>query len=106
MVVVGGGGVAGRDEDRFGLEYDLDVYNIVAVSDFNMGGAPPAAPARSRPAASSAPQSREVRNRGSCRRPAAAMEKAALRCPARANLSDSDCSACPGDSHRHSSSEA
>ena len=30
---------AGRDEDRFGLEYDLDVYNIVAVSDFNMGGA-------------------------------------------------------------------
>ena len=28
-----------RDEERFGLEYDLDVYNIVAVSDFNMGGA-------------------------------------------------------------------
>ncbi len=28
----------GRDEERFGLEYDLDVYNIVAVSDFNMGG--------------------------------------------------------------------
>ena len=27
-----------RDEERFGLEYDLDVYNIVAVSDFNMGG--------------------------------------------------------------------
>lgn len=25
------------DEERFGLEYDLDVYNIVAVSDFNMG---------------------------------------------------------------------
>ena len=25
------------DEDRFGLEYDLDVYNIVAVADFNMG---------------------------------------------------------------------
>ncbi len=25
------------DEDRFGLEYDLDVYNIVAVSDFNFG---------------------------------------------------------------------
>ena len=25
------------DEDRFGLEYDLDVFNIVAVSDFNMG---------------------------------------------------------------------
>jgi aminopeptidase N len=25
------------DEDRFGLEYDLDVYNIVAVNDFNMG---------------------------------------------------------------------
>ena len=25
------------DEERFGLEYDLDVYNIVAVADFNMG---------------------------------------------------------------------
>ena len=25
------------DEERFGLEYDLDVYMIVAVSDFNMG---------------------------------------------------------------------
>ena len=25
------------DEDNFGLEYDLDIYNIVAVSDFNMG---------------------------------------------------------------------
>ncbi|MEO1731174.1 MAG: aminopeptidase N [Pseudomonadota bacterium] len=25
------------DEDVFGLEYDLDLYNIVAVSDFNMG---------------------------------------------------------------------
>lgn len=25
------------DEERFGLEYDLDVYNIVAVNDFNMG---------------------------------------------------------------------
>ena len=25
------------DEERFGREYDLDVYNIVAVSDFNMG---------------------------------------------------------------------
>ena len=25
------------DEDRFGLEYDLDLYNIVATSDFNMG---------------------------------------------------------------------
>ncbi len=25
------------DEDRFGLEYDLDVYNIVAVSDYNFG---------------------------------------------------------------------
>ena len=25
------------DEDRFGLEYDLDLFNIVAVSDFNMG---------------------------------------------------------------------
>merc|ERR1719450_572157 len=25
------------DEQRFGLEYDLGVYNIVAVNDFNMG---------------------------------------------------------------------
>mmetsp|Transcript_13766 Transcript_13766/g.26264 ORF Transcript_13766/g.26264 Transcript_13766/m.26264 type:complete len:1014 (-) Transcript_13766:37-3078(-) len=25
------------DEDTFGLEYDLDIYNIVAVNDFNMG---------------------------------------------------------------------
>ena len=25
------------DEDTFGREYDLDVFNIVAVSDFNMG---------------------------------------------------------------------
>jgi aminopeptidase N len=25
------------DEEAFGLEYDLDVFNIVAVSDFNMG---------------------------------------------------------------------
>lgn len=25
------------DEDTFGLEYDLDVYNVVAVGDFNMG---------------------------------------------------------------------
>jgi aminopeptidase N len=25
------------DEDRFGLEYDLSTYNIVAVNDFNMG---------------------------------------------------------------------
>lgn len=25
------------DEDVFGLEYDLDLFNIVAVSDFNMG---------------------------------------------------------------------
>ena len=25
------------DETRFGLEYDLEVFNIVAVSDFNMG---------------------------------------------------------------------
>jgi aminopeptidase N len=25
------------DEDKFGLECDLDVYNIVATSDFNMG---------------------------------------------------------------------
>jgi aminopeptidase N len=25
------------DEQRFGLEYDLDIYNIVATNDFNMG---------------------------------------------------------------------
>ncbi|GMH88628.1 hypothetical protein TrVE_jg3264 [Triparma verrucosa] len=25
------------DEDKFGLEYDLDIYNVVAVNDFNMG---------------------------------------------------------------------
>ena len=25
------------DEDKYGLEYDLDLYNIVAVNDFNMG---------------------------------------------------------------------
>ena len=25
------------DEDTFGLEYDLGIYNIVAVNDFNMG---------------------------------------------------------------------
>ena len=25
------------DEERFGLEYDLDIFIIVAVSDFNMG---------------------------------------------------------------------
>lgn len=25
------------DEDRFGLEYDLDIYNIVVTNDFNMG---------------------------------------------------------------------
>mmetsp|Transcript_4749 Transcript_4749/g.10709 ORF Transcript_4749/g.10709 Transcript_4749/m.10709 type:complete len:760 (+) Transcript_4749:1-2280(+) len=25
------------DEEKFGLEYDLDLYNIVAVNDFNMG---------------------------------------------------------------------
>ncbi|WP_419901235.1 aminopeptidase N [Kiloniella sp.] len=25
------------DEERFGLEYDLNIFNIVAVSDFNMG---------------------------------------------------------------------
>ena len=25
------------DEDRFGLEYDLDIYMIVAVDFFNMG---------------------------------------------------------------------
>ncbi len=26
-----------RDEDTFGLECDLDVYNVVATNDFNMG---------------------------------------------------------------------
>ena len=25
------------DEDKFGLEYDLDIFNVVAVNDFNMG---------------------------------------------------------------------
>ncbi|CAN0448631.1 unnamed protein product, partial [Discosporangium mesarthrocarpum] len=25
------------DEQAFGLEYDLDIYNVVAVNDFNMG---------------------------------------------------------------------
>ncbi len=25
------------DEEKFGLEYDLSSYNIVAVNDFNMG---------------------------------------------------------------------
>jgi aminopeptidase N len=25
------------DEDTYGLEYDLDLFNIVAVNDFNMG---------------------------------------------------------------------
>jgi aminopeptidase N len=25
------------DEEEFGLEYDLDIYNVVAVNDFNMG---------------------------------------------------------------------
>ncbi|XPE61534.1 hypothetical protein ACNKHT_06205 [Shigella flexneri] len=25
------------DEERFGLEYDLDIYTIVAVDFFNMG---------------------------------------------------------------------
>ena len=25
------------DEQRFGREYDLDIFNIVAVNDFNMG---------------------------------------------------------------------
>lgn len=25
------------DEDRFGLEYDLGIYNVVATNDFNMG---------------------------------------------------------------------
>ena len=25
------------DESRFGLEYDLDIYNVVATNDFNMG---------------------------------------------------------------------
>ncbi len=27
------------DEDVYGLEYDLDLFNIVAVDDFNMGEA-------------------------------------------------------------------
>lgn len=25
------------DEQKFGLEYDLDIFNVVAVNDFNMG---------------------------------------------------------------------
>ena len=25
------------DEETYGLEYDLDVYHVVAVEDFNMG---------------------------------------------------------------------
>lgn len=25
------------DEEKFGFEYDLDLFNIVAVDDFNMG---------------------------------------------------------------------
>lgn len=25
------------DEDTYGLEYDLELFNIVAVDDFNMG---------------------------------------------------------------------
>ena len=25
------------DEDNYGREYDLDLFNIVAVDDFNMG---------------------------------------------------------------------
>ncbi len=29
------------DEERFGLEYDLDIYNIVATKDFNMGAMEP-----------------------------------------------------------------
>ena len=29
------------DEERYGLEYDLDIYNIVAVNDFNMGACLP-----------------------------------------------------------------
>ena len=28
------------DEAQFGREYDLDVFNIVAVADFNMGSLP------------------------------------------------------------------
>eukprot|EP00961_Rhodomonas_salina_P256357 3464474-Rhodomonas_salina.1 len=28
------------DEEAFGLEYDLDVFHIVAVNDFNMGPCP------------------------------------------------------------------
>jgi aminopeptidase N len=26
-----------HDEETYGLEYDLDIYMIVAVNDFNMG---------------------------------------------------------------------
>ena len=26
-----------RTQDTYGLEYDLDLFNIVAVDDFNMG---------------------------------------------------------------------
>ncbi len=25
------------DEEKFGREYDLDIFNVVAVNDFNMG---------------------------------------------------------------------
>jgi aminopeptidase N len=25
------------DEERYGLQYDLELFNIVAVDDFNMG---------------------------------------------------------------------
>ena len=36
------------DEEAFGLEYDLDLFNIVAVDDFNMGG-PALQPHRTNP---------------------------------------------------------
>jgi hypothetical protein len=31
------GGPFRWDEEKFGFEYDLDLFNIVAVDDFNMG---------------------------------------------------------------------
>ena len=34
----------GGDEDVFGLEYDLELFNIVAVHDFNMGADEPPPP--------------------------------------------------------------
>ena len=38
--VTGGRCTCRWDEERFGLEYDLDLFNIVAVDDFNMGAIP------------------------------------------------------------------